>query len=38
MMIGSPARDYLEQRRIFAAEPKLPELIRKVAELEKKLS
>ena len=35
MMLGSPARDFLEQKRIFAAEALLPEMVKKVNEMEK---
>jgi UDP-3-O-[3-hydroxymyristoyl] glucosamine N-acyltransferase len=35
MMLGSPARDFLEQKRIFAAETQLPEMVKKLNEMEK---
>jgi UDP-3-O-[3-hydroxymyristoyl] glucosamine N-acyltransferase len=35
MMLGSPARDFLEQKRIYAAEVHLPEIVKKVNEMEK---
>jgi len=35
MMLGSPARDFHEQKRIFAAEVQLPDMVRKVNEMEK---
>lgn len=34
VLLGSPARDALEQKRIFAAEVKLPELLKRVKQLE----
>lgn len=37
VLLGSPAREALEQRRIFAAEVKLPELIKRVKQLEDEL-
>jgi UDP-3-O-[3-hydroxymyristoyl] glucosamine N-acyltransferase len=37
VIFGYPARDVMEQKRIFASLPKLPELIKTVRELQKKL-
>jgi UDP-3-O-[3-hydroxymyristoyl] glucosamine N-acyltransferase len=37
ILFGSPAREFMEMKRIYAALPKLPELLKRVAELEKKL-
>lgn len=37
VLFGYPARDFMETKRIFAAEARLPELLKRVAELEKKL-
>ncbi len=37
ILLGSPARDALEQKRIFVAETKLPELLKRVKELEEKI-
>jgi UDP-3-O-[3-hydroxymyristoyl] glucosamine N-acyltransferase len=37
ILLGAPARDFRHQMRIYAAEDKLPEMSRKVRELEKKV-
>jgi len=36
ILLGIPARDALEQKRIFVAETKLPELLKRVKEIEDK--
>jgi UDP-3-O-[3-hydroxymyristoyl] glucosamine N-acyltransferase len=35
MMLGSPARDFLDQKRIYAAEVQLPDMVKKVNEMVK---
>ncbi|MEN2997884.1 MAG: UDP-3-O-(3-hydroxymyristoyl)glucosamine N-acyltransferase [Brevinematia bacterium] len=37
ILLGTPARDALEQKRIFAAETKLPELVKKIKHLEEEI-
>lgn len=37
-LLGSPARDFMEQKRVFASIHRLPETSKKVADLEKRIS
>ncbi|MCX8028931.1 MAG: UDP-3-O-(3-hydroxymyristoyl)glucosamine N-acyltransferase [Brevinematales bacterium] len=37
ILLGTPAREALEQKRIFAAEHKLPEILRRVKQLEEEV-
>jgi len=37
ILFGTPARDFMEQKRILAAQTRLPELIKRVGEIEKRL-
>jgi len=37
VLLGSPARDFMEQKRIYASLPKLPELVKRVTQLEKEI-
>ncbi len=37
ILFGTPARDFMEQKRILAAQLRLPDLVKRVGEIEKRL-
>ncbi|MCX7882810.1 MAG: UDP-3-O-(3-hydroxymyristoyl)glucosamine N-acyltransferase [Brevinematales bacterium] len=37
VLFGTPARDFMEQKRILAAQLRLPDLVKRVGEIEKRL-
>ncbi|QJR21072.1 UDP-3-O-[3-hydroxymyristoyl] glucosamine N-acyltransferase [Brevinematales bacterium NS] len=37
ILFGTPARDFMEQKRILAAQLRLPELVKRVGEIEKRM-